>query len=66
MRDRSNCKTTSHNIGNHDARLLYIIDLASSRAHYSTPTKDARDDVIAVDVMRHGWSFAQSKIRIVL
>ncbi len=55
----------SHNNGNHDARLLYIIELAclrppraqfggsltSSRAHYGTPSMDARDDVIPADVI---------------
>ena len=41
------------NNGNHDPRLLYIIVLGSSRAHYFTPRKDARDDVIAVDVICH-------------
>ena len=42
---------TAANNGNHDPRLLYIIVLGSSRAHYITPRRDARDDVIAVDVM---------------
>ncbi len=44
---------TADNNGNHDARLLYILVLGSSRAHYPTPRKDARDDVIAVDVICH-------------
>ena len=38
---------------NHDARLLYIIDLASCRAHYETPLMDARHDMVLADVMRH-------------
>ena len=42
------------NNGNHDPRLLYILVLGSSRAHYSTPLMDARDDVIAADVRRNG------------
>ena len=37
----------------HDARLLYIMDLASSRAHSGTPLKEARDDVIPADVICH-------------
>ena len=41
------------NNGNHDPRLLYNIVLGSSRAHYISPRKDARDDVIAVDVKRN-------------
>ena len=41
------------NNGNHDPRLLYIVVLGSSRAHHITPKRDARDDVIAVYVMRH-------------
>ena len=62
LKDR---RARSDNSGYHDARLLYIIDLASSRAHYGTPLKDARDDVIPVDVRRNanavmliveGWS----------
>ena len=44
---------TAANNGNHDPRLLYNIVLGSSRAHYISPRKDARNDVIAVDVMRH-------------
>ena len=40
------------NSGYHDARLLYIIDLASSRAHCRAPSKEARDDLIAADVIR--------------
>jgi hypothetical protein len=39
------------NNGNHDPRLLYIVVLGSSRAHHITPKRDARDDVIAVDVI---------------
>lgn len=45
--------TTSHNNGNHGPRLLYMVDLGSSRAHYITPRKEARDDVIAADVSRN-------------
>jgi len=40
----------------HAARLLYKIELASSRAHYGTPLKEARDDVIPADVMRHRFA----------
>ena len=43
---------TAANSWYHAARLLYTIDLASSRAHYGTPTKEARDDVIPADVSR--------------
>ena len=44
---------TAANIGNHDPRSLYVVALGSSRAHYLTPRKEARDDVIAADVSRH-------------
>ena len=50
LKDR---RARADNSGYHDARLLYTIDLASSRAHYGTPSMGARDDVIPVDVMRH-------------
>jgi hypothetical protein len=39
---------TAANNGNHDPRLFYIVVLGSSRVHYITPRKDARDNVIAV------------------
>ena len=51
----------AYNNGNHDPRLLYIIDLGSSRAHYGTPSMDARDDVIPADVSRH-WFAAESRL----
>ena len=41
------------NSGYHAARLLYTIELASSRAHYKTPLMEARDDVIPADVRRN-------------
>ncbi len=44
---------TATNIGNPDPRLSYMVGLGSSLARYITPRKDARDDVIAVDVRRH-------------
>ena len=46
-------RARADNSGYHDARLLYTIDLASSRAHYGTPLMEARDDVIPADVSRH-------------
>ena len=49
-----NRRARSDNSGYHDARLLYRSDLASSRAHYGTPSMEARDDVIPADVKRHG------------
>ena len=48
-----NRRARADNSWYHDARLLYRIDLASSRAHYGTPLKEARDDVIPADVMRN-------------
>ena len=48
-----NRRARADNSWYHDARLLYRIDLASSRAHYRTPLKEARDDVISADVSRH-------------
>ena len=50
LKDR---RARADNSGYHDARLLYIMDLASSRAHYKTPSKEARDDVIPADVRRN-------------
>ena len=44
---------TADNSGDHDARVLYTIELAQCRAHYGTPLTDARHCVIAADVMRH-------------
>ena len=44
---------TAHNNGNHDPRLLHIVVRGSSRAHYITPRKDARDDVVRADVRQH-------------
>ena len=57
---RSSHICAADNNGNHDPRLLYTVVLGSSRAHYITPRKDARDDVIAVDVRRNarGWEKA--------
>ena len=46
-------RARADNSGYHDARLLYTIDLASSRAHYGTPSMEARDDVIPADVICH-------------
>ncbi len=45
---------TAYNNGNHDARLLYIIELAPCREHHGTLLKDARHGVIPVNVMRNG------------
>ena len=50
LKDR---RARADNSGYHDARLFYTIDLASSRAHYDTPSMDARDDVIPADVSRN-------------
>ncbi len=44
--------TADNRSGYYAARLLYTIDLASSRAHYGTPSMEARDDVIPTNVMR--------------
>ena len=44
----------SANNGNHDARLLYIMDLASRRAHNKKKERGA--NVIAVDVIRHWFA----------
>ncbi|MCL4539470.1 MAG: hypothetical protein M1378_07710, partial [Bacteroidetes bacterium] len=35
---------TATNNGNHDARLLFIMELAPCRAHHGTPSKDARHE----------------------
>ena len=50
-------RARADNSGYHDARLLYTIDLASSRAHYGTPSMEARDDVIPADVIRHCFAY---------
>ena len=46
-------RQTAANSENHDARLLYIVDLASCRAHYLTPLMDARHDMVLADVKRN-------------
>ena len=60
LKDR---RARADNSGYHDARLLYRIDLASSRAHYGTPSMEARDDVMPADVSRNWFALRGSAVR---